>query len=284
MAAEKSLLICYAHPDDESFGLGAFVARYVKEGVEVSLICATNGDAGTVAPERLKGYGSIAELRLAELACASQILGFHEVITFGYRDSGMMQDTQKDNPASLWQAPLDDVAKRIVEVIQRLQPQVVITFDPYGGYGHPDHIKMHLATNRAFAMLKESADPAMPAKLYYAVFPKAIIQLGVRLIKLRGGNPRKMGVNRDMDFQAVLDNVPPVHALIDVADYLAIGDRAAACHASQMSPRAEFPGAKLMQQTLNRKQRFARAIPPPKPNEPLEFDLFTGVKIPVREL
>src|SRR5512143_3683720 len=86
----KRLLISFAHPDDESFGLGPLLARCAAEGVETTLICATNGDAGSVEPEHLNGYHSIASLRLAELECASAVLGFKEVVTFGYRDSGMM--------------------------------------------------------------------------------------------------------------------------------------------------------------------------------------------------
>ncbi len=279
MAQTKRLLITYAHPDDESFGLGAFIGRYVAEGIEVSLICGTNGEAGTVAPEHLNGYNSIAELRLAELDCASAVLGFKEVIKLGYRDSGMMQNTEKDHPDSLWQAPTEKVAAQIIEAIRRIQPQVVITFDPYGGYGHPDHIKMHLATHAAFEMLKD--DPVRPQKLYYSVFPKELVQVGVRLIRLTGRNPRKMGVNGDMDFVAVLENAQPVTALIDVNDnrYREIGEKAAACHVSQISPRTQFPLFRMIGRALSAKQRFCRVVPPVAPGEPLEYDLFARVSL-----
>jgi LmbE family N-acetylglucosaminyl deacetylase len=279
MSETKRLLIIYAHPDDESFGLGAFIARYVAEGVEVSLVCGTNGEAGTVSPEHLNGYSSIAELRLAELDCASAVLGFKEVIKLGYRDSGMMHNADNDNPASLWQAPTEAVAAQLVEVIRRLQPQVVITFDPYGGYGHPDHIKMHLATHAAFEMLKD--DPARPQKLYYSVFPKELLQVGVRVMRLRGQDPRKMGRNGDMDFVAVLENAQPVTALIDVGDkkYREVGEKAAACHASQISPRAQIPFFGMINRALTAKQRFCRVIPPVAPGEPLEYDLFHKISL-----
>lgn len=274
----KRLLICYAHPDDESFGLGSFIGRYVHEGVAVYLICGTNGEVGTVPAEMLAKYHSVADLRLSELKAASDILGFKEVILLGYRDSGMMNDTHKDHPDSLWQADTNSVANRIVETIQRIQPQVVITFDPYGGYGHPDHIKMHLATHRAFELLE--GHPTRPPKLYYGVFPKELIQFGVMLLRLTGKDPRKMGVNRDMDMQAILDHAVTVTALIDVSDprYQAIGQKAAAAHASQLNPRGMFPVMRLIQRSLAQKQRFHRVVPPLKPNEPLEFDLFTGLK------
>ncbi len=275
MADTKRLLVVLAHPDDESFGSGPFFSRMTREGVEVTLICATNGDAGTVAPEKMNGYASIAELRIAELECAAAVIGFKEVIRFGYGDSGMMQDAAKDQPGTLWSAKTEDVAARIVEVIQRVRPQVVLTFDAYGGYGHPDHIKCHLATHATFELLKD--DPQRPKKLYYAVFPKQFIQIGIALMRLRGQDPRHMGVNRDLDFQAVLDHVPTVTAQVTVGHYLDLGEKAAACHASQISPRSQFPGGRQLQRYLNNVQRFHRALPPQRPNEPLEFDLFSGL-------
>ena len=109
----KRLLISFAHPDDESFGIGPLLARYAADGVEMTLICATNGDAGTVEPDHLNGYSSVASLRLAELECASQVLGFKDVITFGYRDSGMMGTPDNQHPDSLWQAPIDRLTGRL---------------------------------------------------------------------------------------------------------------------------------------------------------------------------
>ena len=95
--SKRRLLISFAHPDDESFGLGGLITLYVAEGVEVYLICATNGDVGTVSPEMLNGYNSIKELRLAELDCASRKLGFSKVFKLNYKDSGMPgSDTTRD--------------------------------------------------------------------------------------------------------------------------------------------------------------------------------------------
>src|SRR5579864_518742 len=230
----KRLLICYAHPDDESFGLGSVIGKYVAEGVEVTLICATDGDVGTVAPEKMAGYASVADLRQAELECAAQVLGLKEVVKFHYRDSGMMGSADNADPRSLWQAPLDQVAGRIVDVIRRIRPQVVVTFDPFGGYGHPDHIKCNRATLAAFEQLK--ADPDCPAKLYYHSFPRFWIQMGVTMMRLSGRDPRRAGANHDLDFQAVLDETQPVHTRLYVGNYYAIGQRAAECHASQMGP------------------------------------------------
>src|SRR5436190_194377 len=142
----KRVLVSLAHPDDESFGSGPLVAKLVAEGAEVTLICATNGDVGSADEKFMKGYNSVGEMRLAELDCAAKVLGFKEVVLFGYRDSGMMGSADNNNPQALWQAPLDEVTDKIVEVIRRIKPHVILTFDPYGGYGHPDHIKINQAT------------------------------------------------------------------------------------------------------------------------------------------
>ena len=271
----KSLLICYAHPDDESFGLGALIAKYVAEGVEVSLICATNGDVGTVSAEHLNGYKSVAELRLAELDCAAKVLGFKEVITFGYRDSGMMGSPDNQHPDSLWATPCETVAARVAEVIRRLRPQVIITFDPFGGYGHPDHIAIHKATLAAWETVKN--DPEHPQKLYYAGFPRTPLKLFVGAMRLLGRDTRHFGTNHDMDLQAIADATLPVHTRVDTKDYSEIGQRAAACHASQISPAQTNRVAGLLMRVFAVDSGFTRVEPPPAPGESVERDLFAGV-------
>jgi LmbE family N-acetylglucosaminyl deacetylase len=275
---KKRMLICYAHPDDESFGIGAYIAKIAAEGTEVTLICATNGDVGTVPPEKLQGYNSIGELRLAELQCAAQVLGLHEVITFGYRDSGMMNSSDNCDSRCLWQAPLGQVTDRVAEVMRRIRPHVVITFDPFGGYGHPDHIKMHRATVLAFHRVRRT-DPQYPQKLYYAAFPRLFVRIGVLMARMQGQDPRKMGVNGDLDFQAVLDATKPTHARINVADYYEVGMRAADCHASQVNPRRMFPAGQWLMKQIASTTGFTRAYPPPIPGEPIETNLFAGVRL-----
>jgi LmbE family N-acetylglucosaminyl deacetylase len=276
---KKHILLSLAHPDDESFGSGALIAKYIAEGVGVSLICATNGDVGTVAPERLQGYESVAALRLDELACAAQVLGLSEVITFGYRDSGMMGSPDNAHAHSLWSAPLEEVAARIAEVIRRLRPQVVITFDAFGGYGHPDHIKMHQATLAAFQMLQ--GDPARPPKLYYGTLPRSMIRFGVIMMRLMGRDPRKVGENRDLDLVAILDQTPKPTTWIDVSRYFDKGVQAAACHASQVSPRQSMGGASGLRRAffryISRHTTLIRAEPPPTAGEARETDVLAGV-------
>ncbi len=275
----RRMLVVFAHPDDESFGMASTIARYVAQGVEVSLICATNGDVGTVAEQHMTGFSSVGELRLAELECASAILGFHEVVTLGYRDSGMMGTPENEHPRSLWQAPLDEVTACVADVMRRLRPQVVITFDPYGGYGHPDHIKIHQATVAAFHSLQ--SDGARPQKLYYLSFPRRLMKFGLLMVRLFGRDPSKMGTNKDLDFKNILDRLLPTHARIPVREYYDIGVRAAECHASQLSgsPQGSFPLARFFLRQLQASEGYTRAHPAPRPGEPMERDLFLGTVV-----
>jgi len=272
----KRLLIVYAHPDDESFGLGALIAKYGSEGVEVSLICTTNGDVGTVESQFMGNHATVADVRLAELDCATQILGITEVIKFGYRDSGMMGSPDNNDPHASWQVPDDVMADQIIQVIHRLRPQVVITFDPFGGYGHPDHIKCNRATLAAFA--KMHGDPDQPQKLYYHAFPRGMVRVGVLIMRATGRNPRKMGKNQDMDLQAILDETLPTHTKIYTASHYATGQRAAECHASQLGggPRGLL-NSEFINRQMNAYSAFTRVIPAPQRNEPIEVDLFAGV-------
>lgn len=280
----ERLLIAFAHPDDESFGMGGAIAYYVERGVDVYLICSTNGDVGTVDDALLEHFESIGELRLEELRCAAETLGIKEVITFGYRDSGMMGTPENQHPNALWSADEDVVVGRIVREIRRIRPQVVVTFDPYGGYGHPDHIVMHRATVRAFHEASDPTkyadlglEPYQPAKLYYSAFPRLPLQIMVWMSRLHGEDPRHMGKNHDLDMQAALDNTLPTHARINVASYQAAWDSAAECHASQQNLRQANGLYDKLRRYIFRHQDFTRAEPPPQRGQRREHDLFQGI-------
>lgn len=286
--SNRRLLIVYAHPDDESFGLGALIAKYVAAGVQVDLICATNGEAGVIAPEFLEQHGSPAAVRLAELDEAARVLGLKNVVTLGYRDSGMMGSEANNHPESLWQADPDEVTRRVVEVIRDLRPQVVITFNKYGGYGHPDHIAIQRAATKAFYLASDPSyvteqEPYAPQKLYYSGIATLMLQLGIWRSRLKGDDPRRMGRNNDIDLVAILDNVEPIHARVTISDYYAEWDAANACHHSQLGGRTQrLP--EWLRRYLSRKQGFTRVHPAPNGRNVVENDLFVGVKVdPVYE-
>lgn len=281
--AKKRLLLALAHPDDESFGYGGLISRYVAEGVEVYLICSTNGDVGTVAPEMLEGYESVAALRLAELGCASQKLGFKRVFTFGYKDSGMMGSETSLDPACSWQAPREELARKVVEVIREIQPQVVLTFNKYGGYGHPDHIAIQRATADAVTLAADPTydtgqAPYQAQKLYYSSISAFTIRFGIAWLRLRGKDPRRVGVNQDIDLQAILDHAEPEDTFVDVGDYLEQWDAASACHKSQLGGGfARMP--MFLRKRFSRWQGFTRVYPPLEGKVAKEKDLFAGVRV-----
>lgn len=281
----RRLLIAYAHPDDESFGLGGLIARCAAEGVEVYLICATDGDVGVVKPEFMAGYASTAEVRLAELACAADLLGLKRTILFHYRDSGMMGSESNADPTCLWhqwQTEPEAVTRRVVEVIREVRPQVVITFNRYGGYGHPDHIAIQGAATEAFARASDPAlitahPPYQPRKLYYSSIPTAQLRFIIRLLRLRGKDPRRMGRNQDIDLVKVIENVEPTHTQITIADYLETWEAANACHASQLGGRTTPRLPLWLRRRLYPHQSLTRIVPPWKPEDGIERDLFAGV-------
>jgi N-acetyl-1-D-myo-inositol-2-amino-2-deoxy-alpha-D-glucopyranoside deacetylase len=280
----KTLLAVLAHPDDESFGLGGTLALYARRGVDVYLVCATRGEVGDMDPKYMEGFNTIADRREHELRCAAGHLGLKEVFFLGYRDSGMPGTPDNLHPQSLFSQPVEKVAADVVHYIRLLKPQVVITFDPIGGYRHPDHIALHNATVLAF---EKSDDPTFapgelppykPFKLYYQTFPHGILRVGVRLMRLFGQDPRKVGKNRDIDLESIAAVNFPTNARINFRPVADIRDEAAACHASQGS------GSSILTRPLNALRRavasyetFMRAYPEPGPNAPLEKDLFEGV-------
>ena len=140
---KRTILSVLAHPDDESFGMGGTLALYAKRGVDVHLVCATRGEVGEVSPEILEGFDSVSALRVNELRCAAGILGLKGVHFLDYRDSGMPGSEDNHHPLAMAAAPLDEVAAKVTHYIRKLRPQVVLTFDPIGGYRHPDHIAIH---------------------------------------------------------------------------------------------------------------------------------------------
>lgn len=268
-ADPKTILVVMAHPDDESFGMGGTLAYYSSQGVDVHLVCATRGEAGTVDPEYLQKYKTIAELREAELHCAGEALGLKSISFLDYRDSGMGGSEDNRNPAALVQAPLEQVTERIVGHIRRLKPQVVITFDETGGYYHPDHIAVHKATVAAFhaagnaAQYPKAGAAFQPAKLFFNARNRARLRRAVLFMRLLGKDPSKVGRNKDIDLTRLARDVDtPKHVSINYRSVQTRKDQADACHASQGGGR--FIGSNLLEvvaRWLGNKDHFTQAYP-----------------------
>jgi N-acetyl-1-D-myo-inositol-2-amino-2-deoxy-alpha-D-glucopyranoside deacetylase/mycothiol S-conjugate amidase len=284
-AAQPGLLAVLAHPDDESFGMGGTLARYAWSGVAVHLICATGGEMGDMDEQFLQGYASATERREAELRCAAEHLGLRSVQLLGYRDSGMPGTPANTHPQALAAAPRAQVIAQVVHAIRSLRPQVVITFDPIGGYRHPDHIAIQRATVQAFHAAGdydyvddlEGLPPYAPQKLYFSTFPRFMLRTFVALMPLFGQDPRRFGRNADIDIAAIAAETFPIHARIDVRTVETRRQAAIQCHASQLGGPSVTRGiVSAMLQVMGSGDTFMRAFPPPTPGLH-ERDLFAGV-------
>jgi LmbE family N-acetylglucosaminyl deacetylase len=282
----KTLLVIFAHPDDESHGPAGTLAKYAREGVEIHYLCATRGEAGIVDSSLLQDGSSVADLRTAEVQRAGAELRLATVNFLGYRDSGMDGSADNQHPDSLYLAPLNEVAARIASFIQRLRPDAIITHDQYGWYGHPDHIKVYRATLKAYELCYGRSIEASEnhisgttiPRLYVSSFSKRLLKIVVRLMPLLGRDPRRHGQNQDVDLVKIASWSVPTTARIKVRDYLAIKDRAIACHASQR-PLAETKNKllrSLMRQT-EASECFSRVYPPVAPGEAVETGLFERI-------
>jgi len=196
VSTEKRLLLVHAHPDDETINNGVTMAKYVAEGARVTLITCTRGEEGEVLVESLASLASnqedkLGEHREIELANAMKYLGVRDFRFLGFptkswRDSGMMGSEQNNRKDVFWQADLDEAAKELVKVILEIKPQVLVTYDEIGGYGHPDHIKAHQVAMRA-AELAENQGWKI-SKIYWNTMPKSVIQMGIDKMKEIGSN------------------------------------------------------------------------------------------------
>jgi len=274
----RTLLAVFAHPDDETFGTGGTLAHYARAGVSVHLVCATRGEVGE-APRDLKGFASVGDMRADELQCASNILGLESVNFLGYRDSGMPGSPDNQHPQALAAAPTDEVARKIAAHIRRLRPQVVITFDPLGGYRHPDHIAIHRATVEAFRLAGdalqdvEGLPPHAPQKLYFSTFSRGWLRGAVRLLRLLGQDPSHFGKNKDIDLASLVEVDFPIHARISIRAVVAQKERAAACYSSQ-GGNFNAP-VRFIQRLFAGEETFMRAVPAEPPPR-VERDLFEG--------
>jgi LmbE family N-acetylglucosaminyl deacetylase len=285
--AARTLLVVFAHPDDESFGNAGTIARYSAAVVAVHYACATRGECGSVAPALLEGYADVGALRSAELACAARLLGLAAIHFLGYRDSGMPGSPENSHPGALAQAPRERVGGQVVALIRALRPQVVITFGPYGGYGHPDHIAVHHAARAAFeaagnpARFPEQIDARLgawaPAKLYYPTFGVRLLRASVVMMRLLGRDPHRMGENRDVDLVRAAAEATPITTVIDTSAYMELKQRAWQCHRSQIGGVA---GALRLPAPLRRRfmgvEHFTRVVPA-WPGGRRERDLFAGL-------
>jgi len=194
--ASKRLLLVHAHPDDETINNGATMAKYAAEGVQVTLVTCTRGEEGEVLVESLANLASsrddkLGEHREIELKNAMVHLGINDFRFLGspnkkWRDSGMIGTTQNERKDVFWQADLTEAAQELVKIILEIKPQVLITYDEFGGYGHPDHIKANQVAMLAAELASNQGWKI--SKIYWNTMPKSVIQMGIDKMKEIGSS------------------------------------------------------------------------------------------------
>ena len=241
------LLTVHAHPDDESSKGAGTVARYHAEGVHTVLVCCTGGEAGDVlnpAMDRPEVRDHLPEVRLQELEAAAAIIGYDELVMLGYRDSGMPDTPANADPRSFAQAPLDEAVGRLVAVIRRTRPQVIVTYpDEQNQYPHPDHLRVHEISIPAFDAagdpdaFPEAGPPWEPLKLYYTTWSRQrIVAMHEKFLELGMESPYD---ERWFEERPVEDK-DQTTTRIDVSGFTAARDQALMAHATQVDPTSKF--------------------------------------------
>jgi N-acetyl-1-D-myo-inositol-2-amino-2-deoxy-alpha-D-glucopyranoside deacetylase len=224
--SDRRLLLVHAHPDDESIGTGATMAKYAAEGAEVTLVTCTLGEEGEIIPPALARLAAdqedrLGEYRIGELAAACALLGVTDHRFLGgpgrWRDSGMMGTSANDDPRCFWRADLDSAARALLDVILEVRPQVLVTYDANGFYGHPDHIQAHRVAWRAFELSGRQG----PLRKFYATAAPDSDQVTTE-IDASGYLPVKLAALRAHATQITVSS-PPYFALSDGVPRLARG-------------------------------------------------------------
>ncbi len=233
----QRLLGIFAHPDDEGTMSGALL-QYSISGVETGLVCATRGEVGEIADPALATPENLGEVREGELGAAAEVLGVRNLWFLGYRDSGMAGTADNEDPRSFAQASAAEVVGKLVGIIRQFRPQVIVTFDETGGYGHPDHIAIYRHTTSAFYAAADAVQypehgPAhMVSKLYYTAFPRSFVrQIGEWLRSqnyegsFRNLDPEKLGIPDEL-----------ISVQLNVEPLLETKNRSWSMHRTQINP------------------------------------------------
>jgi N-acetyl-1-D-myo-inositol-2-amino-2-deoxy-alpha-D-glucopyranoside deacetylase len=253
ITAARRLLLVHAHPDDETIGSGATMAHYAASGAHVTLVTCTLGEEGEIlvddhAHRAADKDDSLGEHRAIELAEAMSALGVTDHRLLGeagkYRDSGMMGLADNDDPASFWQADLLTASADLVAVIREVRPQVLVTYDDFGGYGHPDHIQAHrVAMYAAVLAAAPSYRPDLGApwdiaKIYWTAFPKSFVREGIEALRAMGEDTGFAAMDPDDIPFACDDDI--ITTVIDAQEQSDKKMAAMRAHATQISVEDGF--------------------------------------------
>ena len=262
------ILATYGHPDDEGQVTGA-MARFLAEGASVTLVCATRGEVGEISDPQFGTPETLGYVRELELRAAMAQVHLFDVRLLPFRDSGMAGTVENDDPRSLHQAPAETVVAHLVSIIRETRPHVVFTWDPSGGYGHPDHIAVHKHTVTAFDVaadptaFPESGAPWQPKRLYWGAFTMKRFAGMFLELERRGLLPEPIdGERRERFEKAMLEPEPPISLIHPCAEFIGMKRNAAGMHRSQFGENSIF--ARIPEEMRDRfygEERFFQARP-----------------------
>ena len=245
VSASKRLLLVHAHPDDETINNGVTMAKYAKDGAQVTLVTCTRGEEGEVLVAELSNLASdkddkLGQHREIELKDAMAHLGISDFRFLGapnkkWRDSGMMGTPQNDRKDVFWQSDLDEAANELVKIILEIKPQVLITYDEFGGYGHPDHIKAHRVAMRAAEIAEINGWKI--EKIYWNTMPRSVIQMGIEKMREVGSDFFGAESADDLPF-AKPDEL--VTSVVHASEYVPQKLAAMKAHATQIAVDGPF--------------------------------------------
>lgn len=243
----------HAHPDDETIGTGATMAKYAADGAQVTLVTCTLGEEGEILVPELAHLAAdqtdgLGQHRIGELSDAMRILGVPDHRFLGgpgrFRDSGMMGVASNERADCFWRADLLDAARELVPVIREIRPQVVVTYDDFGGYGHPDHIQAHRVTHYALALAEspsffsEGGQPWSVPKVYWTAFPRSVVRAGIMALRDEGSDSEFAAMDPD-DIPFACDD-ELITTAIDAHDFLDTKMEALSAHRTQVTVDGGF--------------------------------------------
>jgi N-acetyl-1-D-myo-inositol-2-amino-2-deoxy-alpha-D-glucopyranoside deacetylase len=249
MADRLTLMTVHAHPDDETIGTGGVMAKYAAEGVRVVCVTCTGGEYGEIVVPELdtpENHARLAEIRAEELRLALGRLGAVESRMLGYVDSGMMGTPENDLDGSFWRADLDEATERLLAIVREVRPQVIVGYNEFGGYGHPDHIRAGQVARMAFE--RSATFPDAPVKLYETASSNRRRDEVMKRAAERGVKPWWTASDEETDEERVqreehlakMENAQgPVTTRVDVERFIDAKYAALAEHVTQL-PRDGF--------------------------------------------
>ena len=276
----KRLLGAFAHPDDEGIVSGALL-QYSTSGVETGLVCATRGEVGEIADPALATPENLGQVREGEMRAAAEVLGVHNLWFLDYRDSGMAGTPENADPRAFAQASAAEVVGKLVKIIREFRPQVIITFDESGAYGHPDHIAIYRYTTSAFHAAADAVQypdlgPAHSvSKLYYSSFPRSALRAIGEWMSTQnyegsfsGLDPEKLGMPDEQ-----------INVWLNVEPWREQKDRSRSMHRTQLDPNNLM--AKIteeIQRNWRNHECYQLAASRVGPDVPGENDLFARIQ------